>query len=983
MPQDPVREVTMHQEKHVQNSSRRSSRAVLSILALALSPGLIAAALFCLAATPAGSSPPPAFPAEGSGWTLEYSELAREDFSTPGRVLASASQLGDIGSIVTEAPIAGMASLRGSSDGRKSYQHYFNTQPDTLPLKAGAMYRLTFSYKIIEEGDRGFEAIFYSPTGGGQNKWVPGITLRGPAGSSGVAQLEATLFDFPDYMIRLNVIGKGAIVVDDIRLAEGERVVFEEHFELMGTGPGAGFRHTGGRGDETGGFLIGNEAGLVTDPGVIVLPKLTTCRISFDYRVLTPSIDDGTLNLRLIPYPGALKQVELRPLLKNAAAAGRFSTGFGTGPAGPYAVSIQTGRQAQVLIDNILIEKATPRPFTGAPAAYSWLENAPFPRLGNYFMISATEQVNWGGYEGKKFQASVEDIERRLALFDVIAGFTQNPHLFDADLPNRIRKMNPNAVFLPYVIGQETNAYMHSMRLESADPDGNSDFRYDAGLADEWFVKGINGERINDLGYPGIMKLNISPWTPRVGGKTFLEYQIGQYRQDYFGSGIWDGLFIDNLFARMNGHIPTAWTPEKLDYDVNGNGKADETPAMLNRISLDAERKLLEGLIAGTGNRELIVGNNGPLPETRLAPYVNGYLFENFGYAWNGFGDPRSRDSEFGWRRALDSYLVTDAGCRPPRINLIEAWGLSDTFDMPEHGRSEITPSDIQQNRFTLATALLGGAFYEYDLTEGRSAISWFDEFAVDADGVARESASGKGYLGRALGPARELASPARKLWAQNFEGFGAGGSGIGDGSRLTKKAEEVLAGKRSMVIEGKTRNSTAWTAFETVPESFILRKGKTYVFEFSWKVLEDLDYGFWCSIDSETDHCGTQLDALFKDESGRARYPFTPQEDGDYRLRFSILSVGKVAIDDLVITEGGAGPWRRDFENGIVLVNPCRAPVRFDLTTISGDLGRTGIRRLRGTQAPEVNSGAPVTGELVLQPFDAIILLADHREVR
>jgi hypothetical protein len=973
----------MHQENQVQKWTRRSSRTVLSMLAAVLSPGLIAAALFCIAAAPAGSSPPPVFPEEGSGWTLGYSELAREDFSTPGRVLAPASQLGEAGSLVTEAPIDGTASVRGSSDGRKSYQHYFNTQPEELPLKAGTTYRLTFSYRIIEEGDRGFEAIFYSPIGGGQNTWVPGITLRGPAGSSGVAQLEARLFDFPDYRVWLNVIGKGTILVDDIRLFEGDRIVFEENFELMGTGPGPGFRHTGGRGDETDGFLIGDGAGLVTDPDVIVLPKLTTCRISFDYRVLAPSIDDETLNLRLIPYPGASKQVDLRPLLKNAAAEGRFSTGFGTGSAGPYALSIQTGSQSRVLIDNLLIEKATPRQFTEAPEAYAWLENAPFPRLGNYFMISATEQVIWGGYEGRKWQASVEDVERRLALFDVIMGFGQIPFLFDPDLPSRIRTMNPNAVFLPYAIGQETSAYMHSMRLQSADPDGNSDFRYDAGLADEWLVKGINGDPVNDLGYPGIMKLNISPWTPRVGGKTFLEYQLGQYRQDYLGSGIWDGLFIDNLFAKMNPHIPTAWTPETLDYDINRNGKADETPAMLNRISFDAERRLLEELIAGTGNRELIAGNNGTLPETRLAPYVNGYLFENFGQAWNGFGNPQSRDSEFGWRQALDMYLVADANCRSPRINVIEAWGLSDIYDMPEHGRSEITPSDIRQNRFTLATALLGNAFYDFDLTDGRSAISWFDEFAVDADGVARESASGKGYLGRALGPARELASPARKLWAQNFEGFGAGGSGTGDGSRLTKKAEEVLAGKRSIVIEGKSRNSTAWTAFETVPESFILRKGKTYVVEFSWKVLEDLDYGFWCSIDSATDHSETQLDARFKDESGRARYPFTPMEDGDYRLRFSSLSAGKVAIDDLVITEGGAGPWRRDFENGIVLVNPCRAPARFDLKTISGDLGRTVIRRINGTQAPEVNSGAPVTGELVLQPFDAIILLADHRAAR
>ncbi|MCH8283380.1 MAG: hypothetical protein IIC20_02240 [Chloroflexi bacterium] len=41
------------------------------------------------------------------------------------------------------------------------------------------------------------------------------------------------------------------------------------------------------------------------------------------------------------------------------------------------------------------------------------------------------------------------------------------------------------------------------------------------------------------------------------------------------------------------------------------------------------------------------------------------------------------------------------------------------------------------------------------------------------------------------------------------------------------------------------------------------------------------------------------------------------------------------------------------------------------------GELTRTGIRRIRGTQAPDVNDGRPVAAAaLTLQPFDAIVLL-------
>ena len=37
-------------------------------------------------------------------------------------------------------------------------------------------------------------------------------------------------------------------------------------------------------------------------------------------------------------------------------------------------------------------------------------------------------------------------------------------------------------------------------------------------------------------------------------------------------------------------------------------------------------------------------------------------------------------------------------------------------------------------------------------------------------------------------------------------------------------------------------------------------------------------------------------------------------------------------------IAEGGAGPWRRDFENGIVFVNSYRAPANFDAIILLAD---------------------------------------------
>lgn len=64
--------------------------------------------------------------------------------------------------------------------------------------------------------------------------------------------------------------------------------------------------------------------------------------------------------------------------------------------------------------------------------------------------------------------------------------------------------------------------------------------------------------------------------------------------------------------------------------------------------------------------------------------------------------------------------------------------------------------------------------------------------------------------------------------------------------------------------------------------------------------------------------------------------------------------------------TAWNQGVWRRDFENGVVLVNP---------TALSRTVAvEPGLRRLAGTQDPTVNDGA-VVRQLTLRPKDGIVL--------
>jgi len=71
---------------------------------------------------------------------------------------------------------------------------------------------------------------------------------------------------------------------------------------------------------------------------------------------------------------------------------------------------------------------------------------------------------------------------------------------------------------------------------------------------------------------------------------------------------------------------------------------------------------------------------------------------------------------------------------------------------------------------------------------------------------------------------------------------------------------------------------------------------------------------------------------------------------------------------------------WRRDFEKGIVLVNPTPEAMFVSLAQIQGPLRRTNLRRIKGNQVPAWNSGAAVTSQGITIPSgDGIVLLADQ----
>jgi hypothetical protein len=80
--------------------------------------------------------------------------------------------------------------------------------------------------------------------------------------------------------------------------------------------------------------------------------------------------------------------------------------------------------------------------------------------------------------------------------------------------------------------------------------------------------------------------------------------------------------------------------------------------------------------------------------------------------------------------------------------------------------------------------------------------------------------------------------------------------------------------------------------------------------------------------------------------------------DEYDYKLGNALSAPPNAAWDD--------GIWRRDFQNGVVLVNPT-----IETRTVNVE---PGLRRLAGKQDPVANNGSAV-GRLTLQPKDGIVL--------
>lgn len=935
-----------------------------------------------------------------SRWQAQYTQIYFDDVETLAPTLGAGFALYNAGSLTSNPAeeVGGTTSIKGSYSGTAQYTPYLHPDPAVIPLLPNHPYVVTFQYKILTPSSTGFDVLFSSPTGGAQGNFIPAVTISGAAGSTGTAMLSKTLGPFSDYNVSWQIDGTGAISIGNIQVIDGasNKVVATPS---IGSAPtlSSGLQLSNGGSVVTDPNLVlsgkasiqlSNFATISTVPGVVNLPGNGTYAVQFSYHMTSYGAADNPNTffgwLQPVGSNDPALQVGIQGPLKNAPPTGTYFSGALAGPASSYMLYVTIGAGATVIIDNIAILRVDVSTTSTPPGSWSRLEHLPFPRLGKYLNGSALEMAADAPAEGVPYTYSIPQIEAGLAFSDVLVGITATSQSLDPTSIQRLRNLNPNMVILPYRISEEQIANV------SSPDDGsiNIESQFYQGIQSQWYAKDTQGNILYETDFPSIAIMNVSPYCPTILGNTYLTYLQSWLNGVVFPSGMWDGVFFDNFNARIDPHVPNAFSPGRLNYDWNLNGVADETLASSSDMTRVAAIGIAQNVQSANPGMQLVVGNTGPQPELAMAPYVNGYTFECFNSNWYDLTQASPAYSMEGWRWLLDAYRWMDTRPLHPRVNILEGCGggpdsIGGSGAMGQH-KSYLSPTslDIQTHRFSIGTALLGNGFYSYDLMDSQSAPYWFDEYSVNSSGVAVNDPAAKGYLGQALTDAVELAGSGTPVFSDNFESGSLNTfQGSPAGRVLTSNAPgDVISGGWSLVINNPDHSQSSTTVASSQPNAIAFAASTTYLVQFDWKVLGTVDLSLHATI---TGNGVTLADydtrGIVTGDSATARFPVTiPGSGGPWQLNFTMAAGGKIAIDNVQVIQGAVGPWRRDFEYGFVLVNPLSQAHTFSASDLAGSLNRTVIRRINGTQAPDINNGQPVTGDLTLGPFDAIILLAD-----
>lgn len=727
-----------------------------------------------------------------------------------------------------------------------------------------------------------------------------------------------------------------------------------------------------------------SSGGVQFPASLIKLAPHQTYVFELRYRVLAPgpSVYPFAVSIGWTGYDG-LKEPLGGPLAGTFPTAGVLRTVMRIGDANDARLYI-ANLSANVAIDDLRIYRHASLAGPPEPPMVSAL----FPRVAKYNLYSPFLTAYNNGVE-------VGQVEQTLARFDLVTGLEiDHTHGYESGA-FALRARNPKIMLFPY---HEAFVAQNPSEVAIGGSAGLRGF-FNQGLKPAWFMRKPDGSVPFEPLFPTNFQLNPTPMAAAVDGVRFEDYVQHFMSDTVLPSGLWQGIHFDQaewypnpLLSDADPFLGTAGPLPPLDLDGDGVAEREATLRAQWRAGF---YRYFGTLRRALGEGTLLFGNAGALP---LAPGIlgtlNGWQQEFLRlYPANASGD-FDTDRANGWYQFMARYDAASRYARAPQVLNLQATGFGlgvptghDTPNGLADREKRLEARDYRRMRLSLATALMHDGFFGYDFVDNTSPPVWFDEYAVDAAGNPAAGLDGKGYLGQALGEASEIGSPATEILNADFENTPPAGIVFGAYDHIATDAREVIAGGQSLVFALRDPG-TVTTIFRTDPTRLPLKRGTTYQVLVDYRVLDyqpahfkafiSLFFAAFNAVPTDT----TQVSALFDTDvdgagqSGTLRLVIKPDFDG--AMAQALLSdVGSVSIDNIRVLEGSGGVFRRDFEQGIALVNPTSDALAMSQQQVSGPLGRTGIRRLKGVQDPLWNNGAAVTAGITLPPGEGIILLA------
>ena len=418
--------------------------------------------------------------------------------------------------------------------------------------------------------------------------------------------------------------------------------------------------------------------------------------------------------------------------------------------------------------------------------------------------------------------------------------------------------------------------------------------------------------------------------------------------QDVIGSGLYDGLFVDVISEAM------AWTAgvDSFDYERAGYPSAEA----YEQAWKVGHRRYAAGLRAAAPPGFMIT-LNWAVPDEKA--WVNGSMREGFPYQGGGT-----------WQTNMLAVFEEERTYLQPPAQWLNT--LCDPcFD-------SLASNNRRKVRFGLGSATLGETYHTISENDRPSRTQrwnwWYDEYAVDlATGRSSRRREDAGWLGTAKGTWYQM------IWAgagpdaatnPDFEGS------VTDGwvfwvhpsvaATVTRDTTTAAKGSASARIHVPNVGVADWYVVFRTTGALTMQAGQSYSATFWAKASKPRRITVSAAVP------GTSYVLSYLGVSTEWRHYqviLIPKVACVAQLHLSFADDdGDVWLDDVHFQEGATNLYRRDFQNGTVLVNPAARPLMVSL--------ETPFRKILGTADPVVNDGSWVT-EVAVPPGDAIFLLS------